>query len=385
MKKSVTRGLLLVLILLLAVGCGGKKEEEQEGTAEESAVQEAAKEDEVQKSTIYLSTLDVTDLVELGEYKGFEVEGDSTTVPDAMVDSYIDYTLSLQSKLEVVTDRDVVEKGDTVTIDYEGKKDGVAFDGGTATDYNLEIGSGSFIEGFEDGLIGVKKGETVDLNLTFPENYPAEDLAGAAVVFTVTVKEIQRATKPVLNDEFVASLSMDGITTVEEYRDMVREMLNQQMEEEAEYQLQVSIIERVMANSKIQEPSEELQQKYADVATRQTQKAAEYYGMDMEAYVYANYGVELVEYEAEIKEGAYEAARQAMLCKKIADVEGINISDKELEEAAEANYATLGYSTVEEFKAANDMEEYRDSMLLEKVLSFLVDNAIVTEASQEAE
>ena len=125
--------------------------------------------------------------------------------------------------------------------------------------------------------------------------------------------------------------------------------------------------------------SEELKQKYANVATRQTEKAAEYYGMDMETYVFANYGVELAEYESEIQAGAYEAAKQALLCKKIADAEGIVITDEKLNEVAEANYAALGYASVEDFKTANDMEEYRDSILLEEVLTFLVDNAVVTE------
>lgn len=374
MKKRMMSMALLTLALLLA-GCGKKQEEVQESTEQEITVEETG----VQTSNIYLSALDVTDLVELGEYKGIEVKKQSTEVPQSMVDSYVEYTMSFQSELVPVTDRDVVEEGDTVTIDYEGKKDGVAFDGGTASDYNLEIGSGSFIEGFEDGLIGVKKGETVDLNLTFPENYPAEDLAGADVVFTVTVKEIQALVTPVLDDAYVEGLGMEGVETVEDYRQSVHEMLTQQMEEEAEYQLQVSIIEAVMANSTIQEPSEELKQKYANVATRQTEKAAEYYGMDMETYVFANYGVELAEYESEIQAGAYEAAKQALLCKKIADAEGIVITDEKLNEVAEANYAALGYASVEDFKTANDMEEYRDSILLEEVLTFLVDNAVVTE------
>ena len=302
-----------------------------------------------------------------------------------MVDSYLEYALSLQSELVPVTDRDTVEKGDTVTIDYEGKKDGVAFSGGTATDQNLEIGSGSFIDGFETGLIGVKKGETVELNLSFPEGYPAEELAGQPVVFTVTVKEIQASVTPTLDDEYVASLGIEGVSTVEEYRRQVHEILTRQVEEEYEYQLQVALVEKIMAGSQLQEPSKELQQKYADVAVRQTEKTAEYYGMDLETYVNTGYGMELEEYQTQINEGAYDAAKQAMLCKKIADVEGIAVTDEELEEAAEANYANYGFSNVEDFKAANDMEEYRDNILLNKVLSFLVDHAVIIQPDQGAE
>lgn len=375
MKKRGIRGAAFVLAALLLAGCGQKNNEKQESTQEE----------QVQKSTIYLSQLDVTDMVELGDYKGIEVEGQDTNVPQSMVDSYLEYALSLQSELVPVTDRDTVEDGDTVTIDYEGKKNGVAFDGGTATDYNLEIGSGLFIDGFETGLIGVKKGETVELNLSFPENYPAEDLAGQPVVFTVTVKEIQSSQAPTLDDAYVVSLGIEGVSTVEEYRRQVHEILTKQVEEEYEYQLQVSLVEKIMEGSKIQDPSEELQQKYADVALRQTEKAAEYYGIDLETYVSTNYRIGLEEYQTQINEGAYEAAKQAMLCKKIADVEGIEVTDQELEEAAKENYATYGFSNVEDFKASNDMEEYRDNMLLNKVLSFLVDNAIIIKPAQGAE
>lgn len=374
MKKRGIRGAAFVLAALLLAGCGQKNNEKQESTQEDQA-----------KSTIYLSQLDVTDMVELGEYKGIEVEGQDTNVPQSMVDSYLEYALSLQSELVPVTDRDTVEDGDTVTIDYEGKKNGVAFDGGTATDYNLEIGSGLFIDGFETGLIGVKKGETVELNLSFPENYLAEDLAGQPVVFTVTVKEIQSSQAPTLDDAYVVSLGIEGVSTVEEYRRQVHEILTKQVEEEYEYQLQVSLVEKIMEGSKIQDPSEELQQKYADVALRQTEKAAEYYGIDLETYVSTNYSIGLEEYQTQINEGAYEAAKQAMLCKKIADVEGIEVTDQELEEAAKENYATYGFSNVEDFKASNDMEEYRDSMLLNKVLSFLVDNATIIKPAQGAE
>ena len=378
MKKRTMKIFILGLAFVFAAGCGQKQEEADEQAATTQTAQEGT-----QEKAIYLNQLDVTDLVELGTYKGIEVQGGSTEVPDSMVDSYLEYTLSLQSTLEEITDRDTVEERDVVNIDYEGKKDGVAFDGGTAADYNLEIGSGTFIEGFEEGLIGVKKGETVELNLTFPETYPAEDLAGAAVVFTVTVNQIQAYVEPTLNDEYVVSLGIEGVTTVEEYRQKAREMLTEQMLEEYEYQLQVNVIEAVMGNSTVQEPSEELKQKYADVALDQTQKMAEYYGMDLETYVNNNYYVGLEEYQLEIEAGAREAAKQAMVCKKIADIEGIEVTDEELEEAALENYAVYGFDSVEAFKEANDMEEYRDNMLLNKVLDFLIENAVIIEAAGE--
>ena len=376
MKRRKIIGLGLVLSLLLA-GCGqgGSKEDIQETTVQET-------EDTTDTSAehkIYLSQMDVNDLVELGTYKGVEVEVASVQVPETMVDSYMEYMLSLQSELTAVTDRDTVEEGDTVTIDYVGKQDGVAFDGGTDTDAKLEIGSGSFINGFEDGLIGVKKGETVELNLTFPADYWMEDMAGKEVVFTVTVKEIETSVTPELTDEYVVSLGMEGVSTVEEYRQTVHEMLVEEMQAEYEYQVQVAVVEKVMANSQIQDPAEELQKKYADVAMRQMQSAADYYGMELESYVKSAYGIELAQYETEINAGAFEAAKQAMLCKKIADVEGIEVTDEELDAAVEENYASLGYGSAQDFKSGNDMEEYRDSILLNKIIEFLVSNAVISE------
>ncbi|MGN1314379.1 MAG: trigger factor [Lachnospiraceae bacterium] len=376
MKRRKIIGLGLVLSLLLA-GCGqgGSKEDIQETTVQETEDTT----DTSAENKIYLSQMDVSDLVELGTYKGVEVEVASVQVPETMVDSYMEYMLSLQSELTAVTDRDTVEEGDTVTIDYVGKQDGVAFDGGTDTDAKLEIGSGSFINGFEDGLIGVKKGETVELNLTFPADYWMEDMAGKEVVFTVTVKEIETSVTPELTDEYVVSLGMEGVSTVEEYRQTVHEMLVEEMQAEYEYQVQVAVVEKVMANSQIQDPAEELQKKYADVAMRQMQSAADYYGMELESYVKSAYGIELAQYETEINAGAFEAAKQAMLCKKIADVEGIEVADEELDAAVEENYASLGYGSAQDFKSGNDMEEYRDSILLNKIIEFLVSNAVISE------
>ncbi len=376
MKRRKIIGLGLVLSLLLA-GCGqgGSKEDIQETTVQETEDTT----DTSAENKIYLSQMDVSDLVELGTYKGVEVEVASVQVPETMVDSYMEYMLSLQSELTAVTDRDTVEEGDTVTIDYVGKQDGVAFDGGTDTDAKLEIGSGSFINGFEDGLIGVKKGETVELNLTFPADYWMEDMAGKEVVFTVTVKEIETSVTPELTDEYVVSLGMEGVSTVEEYRQTVHEMLVEEMQAEYEYQVQVAVVEKVMANSQIQDPAEELQKKYADVAMRQMQSAADYYGMELESYVKSAYGIELAQYETEINAGAFEAAKQAMLCKKIADVEGIEVTDEELDAAVEENYASLGYGSAQDFKSGNDMEEYRDSILLNKIIEFLVSNAVISE------
>ena len=187
MQKRLIAAIAVCALSVSAIGCGSGT-----GTAKNSKIR----------------SYDVEKYVTLGDYDGMEVEvaGDFDVSDDEVVD-YINGMLTYYPSYED-TDKQTVEEGDCVNIDYEGKKDGVAFDGGTAQGYVLEIGSGTFIEGFEEGLIGVNVGDTVDLNLTFPENYQSADLAGADVVFTVTVNKIVKkveASYDQLTDEYVAS------------------------------------------------------------------------------------------------------------------------------------------------------------------------------------
>ena len=157
------------------------------------------------------------DKITIKQYKGLEVEKvDPVEVTDTDVEDSINSTLQTKSTQNDITDRPAQE-GDVVTIDYEGKKDGVAFEGGTAQDQQLKIGSNSFIAGFEEGIIGHNIGETFDLNLTFPENYQKEDLAGQPVVFTVTLDKIAEVIVPELTDELVAELS-ETSKTIADYK-----------------------------------------------------------------------------------------------------------------------------------------------------------------------
>ena len=149
------------------------------------------------KDAAYLSEIKASDYVTLGEYKGIEVTQPEPEVTDEYVDSYIEYLRSQRAVAVEVTDRTTVQEGDTVNIDYTGYRDGVAFEGGTAQGDSLTIGSGRFIDGFEEGLIGTSVGETVTLELTFPDNYTNAELAGAAVTFDVTVNSISVSETPV--------------------------------------------------------------------------------------------------------------------------------------------------------------------------------------------
>lgn len=375
MKRKIAKVLVAGLIGLQLIGCSNENKETAQNTETTQTAENTA-------SMIYFDEIDVEGNVTLGEYKGVEVVSTAVGVSDEEVEAYIEYMMSMYSNLEEVTDRDVVENGDVVNIDYEGKKDGVAFEGGTSQGYDLAIGSGTFIPGFEEGLVGVKTGETVDLNLTFPEDYSSEDLAGAQVVFTVTVNGIYQETIPELNDEFVVQLAIEGVTTTEEYRVYMKTMMEESYGEQAKQDLEVQVITMVTENAQIKEVPQGLIDKFYDININNMTYTASMYGMDLNSFVSAYYGLDEEAFEAETVIAAEESAKQAMVCLKIAAQENITISEEEMNTAIEENYALYGYGSVEDFKSVVDLQEYKDSLLLTKIVNFLVENAVVTEVSE---
>ena len=309
--------------------------------------------------------------VTIGEYKGLAL----TSVSQATVDEEIQTMLEYYAEV-VEVDR-AAEEGDTVNIDYVGLKDGVAFDGGTAEGVDLVLGSDSYIDGFEDGLIGAVAGEQRDLNLTFPENYGNEELNGQAVVFQVTVNAVKAEQIPELTDEFIAGI-VPEYPTVESYTEALRESMNL----ESYYE---QVTEQLMASSEVEKYNED------DVAERKALLIAEYtsyaeyygsyYGLDTETAVMYFLGFESMEaFEEEMGNYAYEVEKNAMIIEAIAEAENIEVSDAVYEEKL-AEYAEYyGYDDVAAFEEANGKDLIVDSILSELVMEFIIDNAIITQA-----
>lgn len=358
MKRVAATILAAVLAATSLVGCGSGSEEN-------------------------LSKVDPEKYVtKLGEYKGMQLTGSATEITDEYLESYIDYMLENSKQPVAITEDRPVQTGDVVNIDYVGKKDGVAFDGGTAQGYDLTIGSGSFIEGFEDGLIGAKAGETLDLNLTFPENYPAEDLAGQAVVFTVTVNTIGELVRPELTDEYVQSLGMDYCQNVEEFYDVVRQSLEDSANATLENELQTQVIEKLMEICEFtEEVPEEMFNYYKEQIDANFVNSASAVGMEKADYITQYYGMTEEQYNTEIETGALNSARQAIVCAMIAEKEGIEVTEEELNAKIEENYANFGYESVDAYMESGNAEDYRDYLLTMEVLDFLLDNAVVTDAA----
>ena len=276
---------------------------------------------------------------------------------------------------EPVQGRDVVETGDIVNIDYTGTKDGVAFEGGTAQGFNLEIGSGTFIPGFEDGLIGKKLNETVDLNLTFPEEYQSEELAGQAVVFTVTINSICDASKkitPEYDDTLIQQLYLLGFEfdTMEAYRADVVAYLEEQVQTTNEDAKTDAIWEVVYASCETKEPPADMVANVKDKIYANAQNYADQYGLTLDEFFQQGMQMTEEEFAAKADETAVESAKQQLVIQAIAKKENIVVSKKTLQEMKEKEAEEAGKTVEEYFQNVSDTDYY-DYVLNKKVYEYL--------------
>ncbi len=305
--------------------------------------------------------------VELGEYKGVTYTPASTEVTDEDVDAQIQAMLDRYPTMNSV-DR-AAQQGDTVNIDYVGKLDGVAFDGGSATGTDLELGSGMFIDGFEDGLVGASKGDKLNLDLTFPDPYTNNpDLAGKAVVFEVTVNDVKESIPAELNEEFVTSYT--DYTTVDEFKEGTRKQLEDYAKSQADGQKQYDVFMKVVENSVITFTDEDVQPYYDQLHTAYEQQA-QLAGIDLETMA-SYYGMDLASFEEELKLQAEEATKQDAVVRAIAAKENIPVTDEDREALA----TQYGYETVEAMDTAVGTDMVESYILTQKVLDLLAENAV---------
>lgn len=350
-KRTIVTALLAASVLTLA-GCGGKSLEDLKDLTE------------LGSTDLYQAA----QYVDLAEYKGVEVSVEP-------VKQYTEEEIDIQTKqlyfsyvneTEGITDR-AVEQGDMTNIDYEGKKDGVAFDGGTAQGQTLLIGSGQFIDGFEEGLIGVMPGETVDLDLTFPENYGNAELAGQPVVFTVTVNFISQ-----MQDSKVAEIGIEDVQTVSELRAYVKDSLEQQAQSVYEENVSDAVLENLMENSVFKEIPEDMIAENRQAYVDWLDKMASSYGMDGKSYVEA-YGMN---YEDTLDSYAEHYTKQMLIMEAVADAEGLGLSDEALNIRMKAFALENGLDADSLITEDASLEDYRESFLYQDVSKFLTDHAV---------
>ncbi|GFI40096.1 trigger factor [Thomasclavelia cocleata] len=310
----------------------------------------------------------------LGQYKGVEVKVNKQVVTQEEIDNQIKALLAQKPTLEEKDGE--VSNGDVTTIDFEGFKDGIAFDGGKAEGHQLEIGSGQFIPGFEDQMIGMKKGETRELNLTFPENYGAPDLAGADVVFKVTVHKIETKKESELNDEFVVSLNIPEMQTVADLYESMKANIQAQHDQAYQAQKETAIFDKILADSDVEIDDSELQKALEKHIQHISMQLAQQ-GMQLEQYLQMM-GVDETAFRQQIEPSAKQQAIFEAIIDEIINVENIETSDEEVDQQVES-IASYNKVSKEEVLQKINPEGLRHDFNRVKASRLIAESAIVTE------
>ncbi|MCR4691852.1 MAG: trigger factor [Lachnospiraceae bacterium] len=373
MKKRVSIVLTTAVCALLLVSCGetAKKDGDQNQTAEENS-------ENTNAAATDISTKDykVEDYVTLGDYEGMEVEVQTYNYTDEDVEKElqgeVDYYVQTAGAYDYQPlEKDTVEEGDTVNIDYKGLKDGVAFDGGTAEGSHLTIGSGQFIDGFESGLVGHKVGEEVSLNLTFPEQYHSAELAGQAVVFEVKINAIEEQKKPELTDELVQQMGLN-LNSVDELRQTVRDYLDTQCKDRFDSEKKAAVWEAVFNKCTIKEPPQEM---VDDVKARMLANLSNYaqqYQVSEEEFVQQYMETTMEDYQKEMEQSALVSAQGKLAAAAIANQAGISVSDEELDKYASDDAAKYNYENKDAVLNEMGRGAYYDYVLGQKVDDYLL-------------
>ena len=390
MKRSLKLGAvcLVMAVLLCACGKGSTESTEAASSETETAQSEAVSETvaETEDTNVYPYEYDVESMVKLGEYKGLTYTETDVSVSDDEVESQINSTLTAHATAEQITDR-AVEDGDTVNIDFEGKIDGKTFDGGTASGASLTIGSGTFIDGFEDGLIGVKPGDKTTLKLKFPDEYKTNtDLAGKDVTFDVTVNYIKGDDiVPELDDDFVKGLNIDDVSNVKEYRAYVKSQLQANKESEAEKSKQSELLQQAVDNAEIKEIPEELVTQYATQYTDYYKQYASYFGLELSDFLtqYMNQTEE--EFNQSAEDYGKERAGYMLVVSAIAKAEKVDVDalyDEKVAQYAEQS----GYADAATLEKDYSKRYLNQIIINEEVQNILEENAkAVVPAETESE
>ncbi|MCI8888520.1 MAG: trigger factor [Hungatella sp.] len=324
------------------------------------------------KPFIYTATVAVKPEVTLGEYKGIEVEKAEAEVTDEDVENELKKIQDQNSRLLSVEDRPVAD-GDETIIDFEGFVDGKSFDGGKAEDYNLVIGSHSFIDTFEEQLIGKNVGEECEVNVTFPEEYHAPELAGKPATFKVTIKEIKEKELPELNDEFAGEVS--EFETLEEYKTDIRAKLLETKQKQAATENENRVVEKVVEGASMDIPEQmiesQVQNMINDYARRMQSQ-----GMSFDQYMKYT-GMNIEQMKAQTRPQAEKTIRTRLVLEAVVKAENIQISDERLEEEVQKMASTykMELDQVKKYMGDQGLEQMKEDMAVQEAVDFLVAEA----------
>ena len=311
---------------------------------------------------------------ELGAYKGIEISKVDNTVSEEDVEARLNEMVNRNARLTSVEDK-ALENGDTAVIDFEGFKNGVAFEGGKGENYNLVIGSNTFIPGFEDQLVGKKAGEEVEVNVTFPEAYHAENLAGKPVVFNVKVNDVKVKEVPALDDEFAKDTT--EFETLAELRADVKAKLEEQAKNAADAEMRNALVEKVSANTEVEVP-EAMVQHQIDNMLMELNYQLQYQGLNLEQLLQMT-GRGLDELREERRADAERLVKSSLVLEAIAEKENVEANDADVDDELE-KIAAMYNMEVEKIKSSlreTDIEDIKGQIKIRKTLDLLVENATI--------
>lgn len=313
----------------------------------------------------------------LGQYKGIEAPKAAVTVTDEEVDADIKQLASRNSSISTV--ERAAKDGDTVIIDFDGYMDGVAFDGGKGENYTLRLGSGTFIPGFEDQVVGMAAGDEKDVEVTFPADYGTQELAGKPATFKVKVHEVKETLVPELDDEFAKDVS-ETAETLEDLKKERREKLEKDKADEAEHNFKNEVVKKAMDNLEVVIPDAMVEAQLDDMMNQYAMNMQSS-GFTLEQYAQMM-GTTIQGLREQSREGAVQQIRNTLLLEKVAEEENIQVTDEELEE----EYQTMAKEydmEVEKVKEYLPLEDLRKEKQLQKAMDLIVDNAVATEPKAE--
>lgn len=332
---------------------------------------------EANKPFIFKAKVEIKPDVELGEYKNLELEKLDTAVNEEDVAKEMENLRQRHAQLEVMPADTPVENGDQAVIDFVGKKDGIPFEGGTAEDYSLEIGSGSFIPGFEEQLVGLKLGEEKTINIVFPEEYHSEELKGQPATFDVKIKELKRKNLLELDDEFAKDVS--EFETLQELKQDVENRLKNRQEETANAQLKQSAVEKAALNAQVDVPQAMIDTQIDNIL-QDFDFRLRMQGMSLEKYLqFTNETIESI--REKYQEDAKKSVKEQLVLEAIAKKEGLSVEDTDLDEEFK-RLAELYKKEPEEIREQlenqGQIEAVKHSIIIDKAIQFLIDNAQIS-------
>ncbi|OMP67527.1 trigger factor [Domibacillus epiphyticus] len=326
------------------------------------------------KPFIFKATVTVKPEVKLGEYKGLEVAKESTEVTDEDVDQELKDLQKRHAEL-VVKEDGAVENDDTVVIDFEGFVNGEAFEGGQAENYSIVIGSGTFIPGFEDQLVGMKAGEEKDVEVTFPEEYHAEELAGKPAVFKVKLHEVKAQELPELNDDF-AKETDEEVETLADLKAKIKERLAEQKQSASEQKLRDDLVDKAVANAETDVPEVMIDSEIDRMLQEFTQNLS-MQGMNLDLY-YQFSGQTEADLRGQMKENAETRVRTSLTLEAIAVAENLEPTDEDVDAEVSKMAEQFGLSKEDIQKALGSLDGMKADLKIRKAVEFLVENSKIS-------